>query len=340
MKKSILDSGSIAFRLPVKSPFIIAAHHLDYYPKGNEKMEPLEYLSKQNIGNDFDMDAAWRMYYGNSIPGFPVHPHRGFETVTIVEQGFVDHSDSLGGTGRYGEGDVQWLTAGSGVQHCEMFPLIYQDCENTMELFQIWLNLPSKHKMVTPYYKMLWSEEIPIVKETDKNGKCTDIKIIAGNYKNKEALSPNPDSWAYMKENKVTIWIITMEPNAIFTLPATSATSGRMLYFYRGSTLNIDEIILPNESYAELVPDNEITIKNGNEIARILLLEGEPIKEPVVARGPFVMNTDAEIMQAFQDYQQTAFGGWPWKRNDHVNSSDAGRFAQFNDGTKEYPKKK
>jgi|LSQX01.2.fsa_nt_gb redox-sensitive bicupin YhaK (pirin superfamily) len=340
MKHPIIHSGSIDFRLPVKPPFIFNAHHLDHYPEGNEKMEPIDYLDKRNNGDDFDPDAPWRMYHGTSVPGFPVHPHRGFETVTIVEQGFVDHSDSLGSTGRYGEGDVQWLTAGRGVQHCEMFPLVHQDRPNTLELFQVWLNLPSERKMVKPYYKMLWNEDIPVVKETDGEGNSTLIKVVAGDYSSTKALAPTPNSWAADEKNKVTIWLITMEPEATWTLRATSETAGRMLYLYRGEAISIDGENVENESYAELIPNQDITIKNGVKPARLLLLEGEPIPEKVAARGPFVMNTETEILEAIRDYQRTWFGGWPWERNDHVNPLTAGRFSQYSDGTVEYPKAK
>ena len=99
---------------------------------------------------DFAGTDGWRMYHGSTVPGFPQHPHRGFETVTFVRQGFIDHSDSLGATARFGRGDVQWLTAGKGIVHCEMFPLLDRDGPNPCELFQIWLNLPAADKMVEP----------------------------------------------------------------------------------------------------------------------------------------------------------------------------------------------
>ena len=97
---------------------------------------------------DFAGADGWRMYHGSIVPGFPQHPHRGFETVTFVRQGFIDHSDSLGATARFGRGDVQWLTAGEGIVHCEMFPLLDREGPNPCELFQIWLNLPAADKMV------------------------------------------------------------------------------------------------------------------------------------------------------------------------------------------------
>ena len=106
-------------------PFIFTVHHLDEYPEGNanQGISP-QNLGGRNIGSDFSYRDGWSMYHGSEVPGFPQHPHRGFETVTVQQRGFTDHSDSLGATARYGEGDTQWLTAGSGIMHSEMFPLI------------------------------------------------------------------------------------------------------------------------------------------------------------------------------------------------------------------------
>ena len=104
-------------------PFLFCVHHRDDYPAGDARLGPVTPLSGRNIGQDFDNKDGWNMYHGDVVPGFPRHPHRGFETVTVTRRGFVDHSDSLGATARYGEGDVQWMTAGSGIVHAEMFPL-------------------------------------------------------------------------------------------------------------------------------------------------------------------------------------------------------------------------
>lgn len=134
------------------------------------------------------------MYHGQTVPGFPSHPHRGFETVTIVRKGRIDHSDSAGATARFGNGDVQWLTAGKGIVHCEMFPLLHTDKPNPTELFQIWLNLPSKSKMAQPHFTMFWNEEIPQQEHTDAKGKKTSIVCIAGSLTGAQCLSPPPDS--------------------------------------------------------------------------------------------------------------------------------------------------
>ena len=124
-------------------------------------MGPAASLEGRNIGQDFAGKDGWRMYHGDVVPGFPQHPHRGFETVTFVREGYIDHSDSLGATARFGRGDVQWLTAGAGIVHSEMFPLLKPDAGNRLELFQIWVNLPAKSKFAAPYFTMFWDKDVP-----------------------------------------------------------------------------------------------------------------------------------------------------------------------------------
>lgn len=334
---SVKKVAPMGFQFYVLDPYIIAMHHRDLFPKGNGKMGPIEMPLGKNNGNDFDMNASWRMYHGNTISGFPVHPHRGFETVTVMVEGFADHFDSKGSKGRYGQGDVQWMTAGAGVQHSEMFPMLKDDVENPMELFQIWLNLPKKNKFANPDYKMFWSEDIPTVSE-----KGVEVKIIAGEYKGIKSLDPLPDSWAYDRNNHVGIWIITLEPNAEMIIPAVSSTLNRVLYNYEGGgIIDIDGNKVEKRYYAELEGNKDIRIVNGEEATKLLLLEGEPINEPLVSYGPFVMNNQAEIKQALFDYQKTQFGGWPWESEDPVNTKEQERFASYNNGERvEYPNKK
>lgn len=326
---------ALGFQWQTKDPFLFCVHHEDAYPRGNEKMGPVANLSGREIGQDFMIKDGFRMYHGRTVPGFPGHPHRGFETITIVRKGMVDHSDSLGASGRYGNGDVQWMTAGAGVLHAEMFPLLNQDKGNPLELFQIWLNLPAKNKMVDPHFKMLWNETLPKKTHYDANGKKTLLEIVTGRYRLSKAPNPPPNSWAADEANQVAIYNIRMDANASFTLPKAKAGLNRTLYFYEGNELTIDGQKLAHYHSADVRSDADILLKSGRDISHILVLQGKPIDEPVVQHGPFVMNNKQEIQQAFQDYQQTKFGGWPWKRLDQVHPREKGRFAIHADGRKE-----
>ena len=334
-KNSILSIQPLGFMWPVNDPFLFCAHHLDHYPAGNDEMGPAASLKGRNLGQDFTIKDGWRMYHGETIPGFPAHPHRGFETITVVMKGFVDHSDSWGQAGRYGNGDVQWMTAGSGLQHSEMFPLLNKDGENPAELFQVWLNLPQAKKFADPHFKMLWNEDIPVYKTTDENGKSVEINVIAGTIEKTDAPQPAPDSWAADPENEVAVWTIKMEAGAIWTLPAAGEQAGRSLYYYRGSSLLVDDTEVDSSHSVELTSSDEVLIVNGKSESYLLLLQGKPINEPVAQYGPFVMNTQAEIQQAMNDYRRTEFGGWPWPRHDMVHPRSDGRFAKYVDGTEE-----
>lgn len=335
MKASILSIQPLDFLWPVTNPFLFCAHHLDYYPPGKPDLSPNAPLTGRNIGNDFTIKDGWRMYHGDAVPGFPVHPHRGFETVTIVQQGFVDHCDSHEQAGRYGQGDVQWMTAGSGLQHSEMFPLLNQDQGNPCELFQVWLNLPKERKMAPPYFSMLWSEDIPVYIHESENGKAVEVKVIAGKIENVRALPPAPDSWAAFPENDVAIWTIRMEPGATWSLPAGGNKASRTLYFHRGSSIRIDGKDIKVGHAILVKPDAVLNIESLGSENLILLLQGNPINEPIAQYGPFVMNTQEEIRQAYYDYQQTEFGGWPWRNRDQTHGPNRGRFARHRDGREE-----
>ena len=332
MSSKIKTVKQLGFVWETSDPFLFCVHHQDAYPKGNGQMGPAASLEGRTIGQDFDPTAGWRMYHGHRVPGFPEHPHRGFETVTIVLEGLVDHFDSAGASGRYGHGDVQWMTAGSGLQHSEMFPLVDDVRPNPLELFQIWVNLPKSSKFVDPHYKMLWAEDIPVVGSKDQNGHSTSMRIIAGHLDGNRAPKPAPDSWARVTQNQVAIWLISMDPYAETTLPAAGAGAKRSLFFFEGASVKIDDAEIPGYHAVEVQGDQPIPIENGPEPTRILLLQGIPIAEPVAQYGPFVMNTREEIQQAYADFQRTRFGGWPWDRSDPVHPASQGRFAQYHDG--------
>ncbi len=332
MSSLILDRFTLGFPWHTADPFLFCVHHDDAYPKGSEAMGPVGSLSGRDLGNDFAGKDGWRMYHGDEVPGFPQHPHRGFETVTIARRGFIDHSDSLGATARFGQGDTQWLTAGKGIVHSEMFPLVHRDKENPAELFQIWLNLPAAHKMAEPHFSMLWSEQVPSHVAKDAQGRSAFVTLVAGTLGKLVAPPPPPQSWASVPNTDVAIWTLRFQPGASFVLPPAHPGSNRTLYFFRGSALSVAGERVERGLGVSVKPDVALKLVNGDGEGEVLMLQGRPIGEPVVQHGPFVMNSQAEIQQAFRDYQRTQFGGWPFKRDDPVHPREQGRFARHADG--------
>jgi redox-sensitive bicupin YhaK (pirin superfamily) len=329
----IITTVALGPQWPTLDPFLFCAHHNDDYPAGDGAMAPKASLDGRPIGNDFSELDGWSMYHGSTVPGFPQHPHRGFETVTYCRDGYIDHSDSLGATARFGRGDVQWMTAGGGVVHCEMFPLVNTHSRNPTELFQVWLNLPAEDKMVDAYFTMLWEENIPKL-DLDDGGQIT---VIAGGLAALEPAAPPPNSWAARPEAHIGMWHIVLPPHSSWTIPATAATSGRMLYLFEGNGLEVGGSTFDRDTGIQLQPAQMIEITSGDEATECLLLQGTPIGETVVQYGPFVMNTREEIQQAFDDYQRTGFGGWPWGQPDPVHPAIETRFAVHADGRREQP---
>jgi len=295
---------------PTADPFLFCVYHYDMYPRdlSGGKMECLE----RGNGRDFHSAQPYRMYHGAYVPGFPQHPHRGFETITTTITGIIDHADSLGNAGRYGHGDVQWMTAGKGIVHGEMFPLLHGDNQgesdittsntsnttssssgttspknNTLRFFQLWLNLPSKHKMVEPSFKMFWANEVPVWTSENKRASVT---VWAGNYfvnedtsktkttttatqaeegdgvherttttpiNTRQKNSPPPYSWASDPKNDVAVMRIVIQgPGGKVVIPKAHQASAtvrinRTLYLVegggRGSGLQIDGRTLQQE---------------------------------------------------------------------------------------------
>ena len=334
----ILNILPLGPQWPTLDPFLFCAYHDDAYPQANADMSPKASLEGRNIGQDFSRKDGWSMYHGHSVPGFPAHPHRGFETVTIVRKGLIDHSDSLGATARFGRGDVQWLTAGKGIVHAEMFPLLNCDVANPLELFQIWLNLPAASKMAEPHFTMFWADDIPNRVVKDANGLETFVSVIAGQLAEVDKpLSPPPDSWAAQAQADVAIWTLRMQSGAHFTLPAAHPGTQRNLYFFKGQSVRVAGQDVGSYSALELQADAAVELLNGHQEAEFLLLQGKPIAEPVAQYGPFVMNTQAEIRQTIADYQRTQFGGWPWADPAPTHGHDPARLATHPGGRKELP---
>jgi quercetin 2,3-dioxygenase len=196
------------------------------------------------------------------------------------------------------------MTAGKGITHSEMFPLLRQDTTNRLELFQIWINLPSRNKMADPHFSMLWAETLPYKTFTDEGGKKTTVCTIAGKLEGGgEPPEPPPASWASQDGSDVSIWTIDLEAGATWTLPAAKGGAGvkRTLYFFRGgetSSLSVAGQRLRAHSAVGLSPTADVAIvADAAGGCECLLLQGRPIAEPVVQHGPFVMNTKKEIQQ-------------------------------------------
>jgi quercetin 2,3-dioxygenase len=305
MHNPLLQVQRLGFPWQTLDPFLFCVYHDDAYPCGNAQFGPDAPLAGRNLGQDFEGRDGWRMYHGLQVPGFPQHPHRGFETVTIVRKGLVDHSDSLGATARFCGGDVQWLTAGSGILHSEMFPLLQREQPNPLELFQIWLNLPARRKMAPPHFTMFWAEHIP-----QRHFDGVDVSCIAGRLADALPLQPPP---------------------------ASGKGTRRQLYFFKGDRVSLAGQTLAEPVAVELAAAQPVDLANGSTVAEFLLLQGRPIGEPVAQHGPFVMNTRQELQQAFNDYQRTQFGGWPWPDNAPVHGADPQRFARHAGGRVETP---
>ena len=337
--RPILNTQPLGFLWPTMDPFLFCAHHNDAYPAGDGEMGVKAVaLQDRDMGSDFSAKDGFSMYHGEHVPGFPGHPHRGFETVTLVRQGLIDHADSLGAAARFGNGDVQWLTAGRGIQHSEMFPLLHTDKGNPLELFQIWLNLPASRKMVAPHFTMFWDERIPRLEHTDDQGRKTTVTVIAGALEGAGApLTPPPESWAAQDDADLAIWTLKLDAGARWTMPAArGAQTKRMLYWFVGKGLRIGGQDVAGHAALELDASNAWEIENtGDDAVELVLLQGRPIGEPVAKYGPFVMNNQAEIMQAMLDYRRTQFGGWPWGSSDPVHGPEVRRFARHPGATEE-----
>jgi redox-sensitive bicupin YhaK (pirin superfamily) len=184
---------------------------------------------------------------------------------------------------------------------------------------------------------MLWNDLIPRQRIADGDGRAVEITVVAGRLGEVTAPSPPPSSWAARADSDVAIWTVKLAPGARFTLPAATADASRVLYFFRGEELRIAGAPVAAGSMIELQAGVEAPLAAGRDEVELLMLQGRPIGEPVVAHGPFVMNTREEIHDAIADYRRTQFGGWPWPSVDNVHGPDPQRFARRADGRLERP---
>lgn len=319
----ILENKPFNFREDPGDPWVGKFHHIDNYPKGDGKEEVRDEDMKGHTPyKDLDENLDFRLYFGNKRPGFPVHSHRGFETVTIVLDGFVDHHDSLGDHGRYGAGDVQWMTAGKGIRHTEMFPLFYEDKENRTELFQLWLSLPSWNKMVEPDYKMLWKEEIPVIENESYR-----VDLITGKFAGQEGPKPTKASWAYDEKSNFRIMLIHLGENSEIKIDGVSPSLNRNLYPYEGLYVYINDEKIQGKRHLKLKGEEDFIIKTGDSPSSLLLLEAEPLKEPIINDGPMIMNTMEEVLDGYRDFYENRYGDWPWDERDPYHQVGTGRIS-------------
>lgn len=228
--------------------------------------------------------------------GVGVHPHRGFETVTIAYKGKVQHHDSSGGGGIIGEGDVQWMTAASGVLHKEYHEEEWCKKGGDFQMVQLWVNLPKKNKMSAPKYQAIKYEDIKVY-ELEKN--AGNIEVIAGEYKGAKgpASTFTPIHMLNAKLNK--------GGKAVFEFPAHYNTT---LLVLEGNIVINGKEEAPTNHMALMANDGEAFAIEASDEAVVLVLSGEPINEPIAAHGPFVMNTREELMEAFNDFNNGKFG--------------------------------
>jgi len=229
--------------------------------------------------------------------GVGEHPHRGFETITIVYSGEIDHRDSAGGGGHIGPGDVQWMTAGSGVVHEESHSSDFTQQGGLLEIVQLWVNLPQKDKLTKPRYQSIENEQIPVLSFANNSGQ---MRVIAGHYDNvigpAQTFSPMNIWDLQLKADNMFHFELAEKDTAVLVI-----LSGTVGIAGEKNLLKSAEVAIFERAGSQLVLEAMTNVK-------ALLLSGEPINEPIVGSGPFVMNTAEEIHQARMDYQTGKMG--------------------------------
>lgn len=243
-----------------------------------------------------DYNSAHYFSPSERARGVGVHPHRGFETVTIAYQGKVAHHDSSGGGGIIQEGDVQWMTAGSGLLHKEYHEESFSKAGGYFQMVQLWVNLPAKDKMTQPKYQAIAHSQIPVFRSDDG---LAAVEVIAGQYQDLEGTA-STFSPVHMMNAK-----LKAGGKLDFSFPAHYNT---ILLVVEGSVVVNQEANVDLDQLLLFANEGEDFTIEASEEAVVLVLSGEPLNEPIAAQGPFVMNTREELMQAMQDYNLGKFG--------------------------------
>jgi redox-sensitive bicupin YhaK (pirin superfamily) len=228
--------------------------------------------------------------------GVGQHPHRGFETVTIVYRGEVAHRDSTGQGGVIGAGDVQWMTAGAGILHEEFHSESFTRTGGTLDMVQLWVNLPARDKMSAPQYQAIVSASIPVIALPDGAG---TLRVIAGDYAGRTGPART--------FTPMNVWDLQLQAGARVALPAVQDWNTAVVVLHGALQVNGDTIAREGQMVLLGSEGSGLNLEANGDV-KLLLLSGEPIDEPIVGHGPFVMNTDQEIAQAFTDFNSGRFG--------------------------------
>lgn len=242
-----------------------------------------------------DHGAPYRFEPGSQKRGVGVHPHRGFETVTLVYQGEVDHRDSTGAGGRIGAGDVQWMTAGRGILHEEFHSEDFTRSGGTFEVAQLWVNLPAKHKRAEPGYQALASASIPSVNLPDDAG---TLRVIAGEFSGAKGPART--------FSPVHVWDAAITPGKSVEIAFTPGYTALCTVLEGTVLVNGGEVVRSGQ-VVHFEREGSVISLEANQGVRVLLLSGEPLDEPIAGHGPFVMNTKEEIVEAFHDLETGRF---------------------------------
>ncbi|WP_417285234.1 pirin family protein [Comamonas sp.] len=235
--------------------------------------------------------------------GVGTHPHRGFETVTIVYEGEVAHRDSTGAGGTIGPGDVQWMTAGSGILHEEFHSEAFARSGGALEMVQLWVNLPAKDKMSAPGYQNLLNADIP---QVELPGGAGHLRVIAGDYNGADRKAHGPAHTF----TPINVWDVRIKAGATTELKAQPGHTLALVVLHGTVLINGEEVARAGQLVHMDRAEDTVHLEANNEVT-LLWLSGEPIDEPVVGHGPFVMNTDEEIEQAIDDFRSGQFGRIP-----------------------------
>ncbi len=243
-----------------------------------------------------DYAAPTRFEPTSQRRGVGQHPHRGFETVTIVYEGEVEHRDSTGNGGVIGPGDVQWMTAGSGILHEEFHSTGFGQRGGPFEMVQLWVNLPKKDKMTAPGYQGIVDAQIPAVALPDGAG---TVRVIAGAF--------GGNAGPAHTFSPMSVWDVRLAAGKSVELPQAEGWT-TLLVVLAGTVMVNGESVLREKQMATFSTEGTGVVIEANNDAKLLLLAGEPIDEPVVGYGPFVMNSQQEIIQAIADFNSGKFG--------------------------------